>query len=469
MQIKTDGKRNIKLPETRSRQKIILKDINGETVSYIKTGNNNARITGTVPDVVFAEFEEIPLRPVNVGALNIAKTLDLTDEMNLVLEKQNAIRQAFGAVLDFKSEIENKFLQNKEQTDIALSELAEIARNTGLINDKRYEETRGVDLAQSEDITKIYSICNDLLSKANALDVDVANIMSVLASHEHEKQTKESLGLGSVDNTRDADKPISIAVQDALDDKVSKDELTEFAEYIKTIQKRQGEIENGIQSLGGISSNPIPTGGKEGYVLTKRSSLDGDFWWTEPAVGGQATEEKLGVSMIATTEEALQGTDNTKIMTPVKVKAVVSTESSKLTAKIDANTDAIVKTKNELNNGISAVQGDLDKLESQVSGIEEKIPQNASATNQLATKSDIEAIPKFKVVVVASLPAIGEEKTIYLVPKDGKPPDVHDEYLWINNKFELIGNTEIDLSEYAKKTYVDESVAEKTTVIWRTL
>ena len=114
MQIITNGKRNIKLPDTHERQRVILKDINGDIVSYIKTGKNGGRITGVVPDVVFAEIEEIPLRPVNMGALNIAKTLDLTDEMNLVLEKQNAIRQAFSAVLDFKAEIEDKFIKNKE-------------------------------------------------------------------------------------------------------------------------------------------------------------------------------------------------------------------------------------------------------------------------------------------------------------------------------------------------------------------
>lgn len=465
MEIITNGKRNIKLPEAQEKQRVLLKDINGDIVQYIKTGKTGGRITGAVPDVVFAELEEIPLRPVNMGALNIAKTLDLTDEMNLVLEKQNAIRQAFSAVLDFKAEIEDKFIKNKEQTDVALMELAEVARNNGIINDERYEEIKSVDLAQNIDIEKIYSICSDLSRKAISIENDILNITGVLASHEHEKQTKESLGLGKVDNTSDIDKPVSKAVQDALDEKVSKEELTEFAEYIESLKKRQGEIENGIQSLGGVCANPIPSGGKKGYVLTKRSDLDGDYWWSKTAGLDNATEEIAGVAKIATVEDAKQGTDDTKIMTPSKVKAVLSDEVVKLNAEIDDNAGDIAGLQAET----KTLKNDLNGLGDQVSGIEEKIPQNASATNQLATKSDIEAIPKFKVVVVASLPATGEEKTIYLVPKDGKSPDVHDEYLWINNKFELIGNTEIDLSEYAKKTYVDNSVAEKTTVIWRVL
>lgn len=401
MEIRTGGKRNIRLPETDGRQRVVLKDINGDVVSYIKTGKNGGRITGVVPDVVFAELEEVPLRPVNMGALNIAKILDLTDEMNLVLEKQNAIRQAFSAVLDFKAEIEDKFIKNKEQTDIALSELAEVARNTGIINDERYEEIKAVDLSQSVDIEKIYSICRDLSEKSSSIENDILNITNVLASHEHEKQTKESLGLGKVDNTRDIDKPVSKSVQEALDEKVSKEELTEFAEYIERLKKRQGEIENGIQSLGGICANPIPIGGKVGDVLMKRSDLDGDFWWSKPASSENATEETTGVAKIATLEDAKQGTEDTKIMTPLKVKTVLSDEVLKLNSEIDANADAILKTRNDLQSEIDNNAGDISGLQAEtttlkndlnglgdkVSGIEEKIPSNASASNQLADKS----------------------------------------------------------------------------------
>ena len=401
MEIKTNGKRNIQLPYVLDKQRVVLKDVNGKIVSYIKTGKNSGRITGIIPDVVFAELEDVPLRPVNSSALNIAKTLDLTDEVNLILEKQNAIRQAFGAVLDFKAEIEDRFLKNKEQTDIALSELAEVARNTGIINDERYEEIKDIDSAQNIDIEKIYSICRELSSKASLIEIDINNITNVLNAHEHEKQTKESLGLGKVDNTSDIDKPVSKAVQEALDEKVNKEELTEFAEYIERLKKRQGDIEDGIQSLGGICANPIPIGGKVGDVLMKRSDLDGDFWWAKPETSENATEEKAGIAKIATQEDASAGTDDTKIMTPLKVATVLSKESTKLKAQIDANADAILKTRNDLQAEIDENTGDITKLQAdtttlrsnldglgyQVSGIEEKIPDTATSSNQLADKN----------------------------------------------------------------------------------
>ena len=50
--------------------------------------------------------------------------------------------------------------------------------------------------------------------------------------------------------------------------------------------------------------------------------------------------------------------------------------------------------------------------------------------------------------VVASLPATGENGVIYLVSNSGSSPNVYDEYIWVNNGFEKIGTTDVDLSGY---------------------
>lgn len=65
-----------------------------------------------------------------------------------------------------------------------------------------------------------------------------------------------------------------------------------------------------------------------------------------------------------------------------------------------------------------------------------------------------EALAKIKTLkkeVVDTLPSTGQDDVIYLVKDSkGKANNVHLEYLWINNAFELIGSTEVDLSGYAK-------------------
>ena len=96
-------------------------------------------------------------------------------------------------------------------------------------------------------------------------------------------------------------------------------------------------------------------------------------------------------------------------------------------------------------NTLKTDQGDLGK---QVSAIESKIPADASETNPLVTKNEVLALPTFTYKVVTELPQTGEENIIYLVPKAGEGNDVHDEYIWVNSAYELIGTTAVDLSGY---------------------
>lgn len=99
-------------------------------------------------------------------------------------------------------------------------------------------------------------------------------------------------------------------------------------------------------------------------------------------------------------------------------------------------------------NAIDTLKTDQGGLGEQVSAIESKIPADASETNPLVTKNEVLALPTFTYKVVTELPETGEENIIYLVPKAGEGNDVHDEYIWVNNAYELIGTTAVDLSGY---------------------
>ena len=50
--------------------------------------------------------------------------------------------------------------------------------------------------------------------------------------------------------------------------------------------------------------------------------------------------------------------------------------------------------------------------------------------------------------VVAELPATGSAGVIYLVSNSGSASNIYDEYIWVTNRFEKIGSTDIDLSGY---------------------
>ena len=58
----------------------------------------------------------------------------------------------------------------------------------------------------------------------------------------------------------------------------------------------------------------------------------------------------------------------------------------------------------------------------------------------------------FDVEIVENLPVSGDTHTIYFVPETGgETGDAYDEYMYVDNAWEKVGSTRIDLSEYAKK------------------
>ena len=75
----------------------------------------------------------------------------------------------------------------------------------------------------------------------------------------------------------------------------------------------------------------------------------------------------------------------------------------------------------------------------------------------------IRAIVTLNVLVVQTLPTQDiSTTTIYLVPKaTAETQDIYDEYLYVNNAWEHIGSTEIDLSNYYTKTQIDTLLADK--------
>lgn len=52
--------------------------------------------------------------------------------------------------------------------------------------------------------------------------------------------------------------------------------------------------------------------------------------------------------------------------------------------------------------------------------------------------------------IVQALPATGKAGVIYLLSNSGNAPNVYDEYIYVNNAFEKIGTTDVDLSGYVQ-------------------
>ena len=93
----------------------------------------------------------------------------------------------------------------------------------------------------------------------------------------------------------------------------------------------------------------------------------------------------------------------------------------------------------------------------------EKVATNLS--RNYYTKEDIDGmdVKTWHVSIVDSLPSIGDNEHLYLKPTNG--PDtskgVMDEYLWVNNKFEKIGQVNYDMRNYNTAAEIQAELDQK--------
>lgn len=80
-------------------------------------------------------------------------------------------------------------------------------------------------------------------------------------------------------------------------------------------------------------------------------------------------------------------------------------------------------------------------------------------------KEAIVSLNSFEIQVVDTLPEVGDDRCIYLVPADQEEEkDIYNEYIYINNKWELLGSTEIDLSGYATKEELYKKIQDEVAI-----
>ena len=77
----------------------------------------------------------------------------------------------------------------------------------------------------------------------------------------------------------------------------------------------------------------------------------------------------------------------------------------------------------------------------------------------------VSTIHKFDVEVVDALPTTGTEYKIYFLRDNDDTNNICHEYIWINNAWERIGDTEIDLSNYYTETETDTAIANAVTEV----
>ena len=95
-----------------------------------------------------------------------------------------------------------------------------------------------------------------------------------------------------------------------------------------------------------------------------------------------------------------------------------------------------------------------------------QLTNDSSYATQTYVDEAIGGITGMSYSVVSTLPSTGKAGVIYLVPKTAETKDIYNEYIWVNNAFELIGTTAPDLSGYVKTTDLVELTNTEVQAIW---
>ena len=159
--------------------------------------------------------------------------------------------------------------------------------------------------------------------------------------------------------------------------------------------------------------------------------------WVAPGSGGTMTEEEV--------QEAINGLTQDVTDLGKNLETVESIIGEKSSEEGVASTGLIGQVEAlEAQNGVLA--GEIDTLEESLSNVYTKEEANSAIATAIA---EVDHLSR---EIVEALPETANENVIYMILREGGAgQDVYNEYMYINGAWEIIGDTSVDLSDYAKK------------------
>ena len=173
--------------------------------------------------------------------------------------------------------------------------------------------------------------------------------------------------------------------------------------------------------------------------------------WVSPTEGGGMTDEDVKNSITRLTQDVTSlGSNLNAVKTVIGEK---STEEGVASSGLIGSVEAL-----KAQDGVLA--GEIDALETSLSNVYTK----KDTDNAIAAA--IAAVDHLSREIVETLPENASEKVIYMVLRGGGTgQDVYNEYMYINRAWEIIGDTSVDLTGYAKtEDILVKSVSDDFTV-----
>lgn len=226
---------------------------------------------------------------------------------------------------------------------------------------------------------------------------------------------------------------------------VNKDGLLYFKTKLETlfVKKVEGKqlstndyTNEEKQKLAGLNNYTLPKASSStlgGIKVGAGLTIDGEG--NLSATGGGEADSVNWQNVVGRPTKLSEFTNDQNFQTDTQVEQAI-TSKGYLTAVPDEYV-----TDTELN-------GKGYQTSSQVeSAIASKGYQTSEQVQQ-AINSAVSGITGIEFSVVEELPGTGKKGVIYLLSNLGTGQNVYDEYIWVESKYEKIGTTEVDLSNY---------------------
>ncbi len=163
------------------------------------------------------------------------------------------------------------------------------------------------------------------------------------------------------------------------------------------------------------------------------------------------------------------------------LKTDIPTTASDIGAVTDDEVKAYINTHNSSPGAHSAIRGEISKLQENKADKTEipTVPTDISAFDNdtgyitkavsdllnYYTKSEsytkdeinnlVSSIPKFSISVVSTLPTLDISTTTIYLKSGGSGDDLYTEYIYVNDKWEILGSQRVDLTGYATEDWVN--------------
>lgn len=421
------------------------------------------------------------LTEIKESILNKSKEIDsnlaVADEkINLIKTYISKSETAIENLTNNQDKIEelSKLLTELEKIRLTLDE---INNSINKANTQKVELDKSTENAKNEKISLDDSVKNSKIQNTNLKNTITEAEMSESSIAESTQKVliQQSELEKTISNSLDKDKSLKETNRKAESLKIDLNSLSEnISSKIITGESVKSKLEENISEANKR---------KEDLEIKINKAADENESLTKVETEAKNTEQTIRdlMSQLGKTEEELKeiiasGNLDNYLTDPKLREALQNYATKEDLSKIDVTSQLVdYAKKTEIPTKLSELQSDAnnrtlsDEEKSKLENIEDganKVTKISQLINDKTFKTEIEIqelinnSTKLKKEVVTSLPSTGKENIIYLLKNKNDTNNFYTEYLWIGGKWEIIGDTKVDLTDYAKKTDLKTKLSE---------